>query len=57
LALAEITPWVGSGGDAYDNALTETTIGLCKTEAVRPSSPFRDGPLTGLDDVEWVTVA
>jgi putative transposase len=57
LALAEITPSTGSVGDAYDNALAQTTIGLYKTEAVRPGSPFRDGPLTGLDNVEWVTLA
>jgi putative transposase len=57
LTAAEITPSVGSVGDAYDNALAESTIGLYKTEAVRADSPFRDGPLTGLDDVEWVTLA
>jgi putative transposase len=57
LTLAEITPSVGSVGDAYDNALAETTIGLYKTEAIRDDSPFRNGPLTGLDDVEWVTLA
>ena len=57
LTVAGITPSVGSIGDAYDNALAETTIGLYKTEAVRANSPFRDGPLTGLDDVEWVTLA
>jgi transposase InsO family protein len=39
LALAEITPSVGSVADAYDNALAETTIGLYKTEAVRPGRP------------------
>jgi transposase InsO family protein len=37
--------------------MAETTIGLYKHEAVRPGSPFRDGQLTGLDDVEWVTLA
>lgn len=30
---------IGSVGDAYDNALTETTIGLFKTEAVTKDSP------------------
>jgi putative transposase len=57
LTLAKITPSVGSVGDAYDNALAETTIGLYKTEAIRVDSPFRNGPLTDLDDVEWVTLA
>ena len=34
-------------------ALAETTIGLFKTEAVGPASPFRTGPLRTLDDVEY----
>ena len=34
----------GRSGDAYDNALAETTIGLYKTEAVRDDSPFRTRP-------------
>jgi len=46
---------IGSVGDAYDNALAETTIGLYKTEAVRADSPFRRGPLNRLADVEMLT--
>jgi putative transposase len=46
---------IGSIGDAYDNALAETTIGLYKTEAVRDDSPFRRGPLHRLADVETLT--
>ena len=42
-------------GDAYDNALAETTIGLYKTECVRADSPFRCGPLRTLADVEHIT--
>jgi putative transposase len=57
LALAGLTPSVGSVGDAYDNALAETTIGLYKSECVRDGSPFRTGPLTGLADVENITAA
>ncbi len=57
LALEGIAASIGSVGDAYDNALAETTIGLYKNEAIRDSSPFRDGPLRNLDDVEWVTLA
>jgi putative transposase len=47
---------IGSIGDAYDNALAETTIGLFKTEAVGPASPFRTGPLRTIDDVEYATM-
>lgn len=55
LALSGLTPSIGSVGDAYDNALAETTIGLYKTEAVRRDSPFRRGPLDRLTDVELLT--
>ena len=48
LILAGLTPSIGTVGDALDNALAETTIGLYKTECVREDSPFRDGPLTRL---------
>jgi transposase InsO family protein len=46
---------IGTVGDAFDNALAETTIGLYKTEAVRDDSPFRRGPLHRLTDVELLT--
>jgi putative transposase len=42
-------------GDACDNALAETTIGLTKTEAVGRHSPFLTGPQT-VDDVEYATI-
>jgi putative transposase len=57
LMLAGLTPSVGTVGDAYDNALAETTIGLYKTECIRPGSPFRTGPLRTLADVENITSA
>ena len=57
LMLAGLRPSIGSVGDAFDNALAETTIGLYKTEAVRDDSPFRAGPLRGLADVEAITAA
>ncbi len=41
LILAGITPWVGSAGDAYGNALAETTIGLYRSECTADSSAFR----------------
>ncbi|GGN79081.1 putative transposase for insertion sequence element IS986/IS6110 [Nocardia rhizosphaerihabitans] len=55
LLLSGMVPSIGSVGDAYDNALAETTIGLYKTEAVRDDSPFRRGPLHRLADVELLT--
>ncbi|MGY4103990.1 integrase core domain-containing protein, partial [Nocardia sp. R16R-3T] len=55
LMLSGLKPSIGSVGDAFDNALAETTIGLYKTEAVRDDSPFRRGPLHRLADVEQLT--
>lgn len=57
LLLAGMIPSVGSVGDAYDNALCETIVGLYKTECVRADSPFRTGPLQRLADLEEVTAA
>lgn len=42
---------IGTVGDAYDNALAESTIGLFKTELIR-----RRGPWRTLDDVEIATL-
>jgi putative transposase len=56
LVLEGIAASIGSVGDAYDNALAETTIGLFKAEAVGPRSPFRTGPLRTIDDVEYATM-
>lgn len=42
---------VGSRGDAYDNALAETVIGLYKTEVIRNRGPWRN-----LDEVEYATL-
>ena len=56
LALEEIAPSIGTVGDAYDNALMESIIGLYKTECVRPG-PFHDGPLRTIADVEYATMA
>lgn len=47
---AGIESSVGSGGDAYDNALAETLNGLCKAEVI-----YRLGPWKGLEDVEFAT--
>lgn len=55
LTLSGLRPSIGTVGDAYDNALAETTIGLYKNECVRADSPFRRGPLRNLADVELIT--
>src|SRR5258707_10796811 len=52
-----LTGSVGTVGDAYDNALGETTIGLYKTECTRAGSPFRNGPVRTLADLEDITSA
>ena len=55
LALEGLVASIGSVGDAYDNAAAETVMGLFKNEAVAAGSPFRDGPLRQLADVERLT--
>ena len=51
-----IAPSIGSVGDAYDNALMESIIGLFKAECIRPG-PFIKGPVKGISDVEFATMA
>lgn len=51
LADVGAAPSVGSAGDAYDNALAETVIGLYKTEVIRHAGPWRS-----FDDVEYATL-
>ena len=48
LLLEGLTPSVGTVGDALDNALAETTVGLYKTECTRPAAvPRRAHPGPG----------
>lgn len=56
LALSDMRASIGSVGDAYDNAMAETTIGLFKTEAIGKRSPFITGPLKTINDVEWTVL-
>jgi putative transposase len=51
LAEAGIAPSVGSRGDAFDNAMAESVIGLFKTEVIR-----RQGPWRTLEAVEFATL-
>ena len=57
LLLEGLAPSVGTVGDALDNALAETTVGLYKTECTRAGSPFRAGPIRALADLEEITSA
>lgn len=45
---------VGSVGDAYDNALAESQIGLYKTELIRPEGPWRGVEHVELGTLAWV---
>jgi putative transposase len=57
LMLAGLIPSIGSVGDAFDNALCETIVGLYKTECTREGSPFRTGSFNRVADVEEATAA
>jgi putative transposase len=54
LALEGIAPSIGTVGDAYDNALMESIIGLFKTECIR-TTIFHQGPYRSLVDIEYAT--
>jgi putative transposase len=51
---AGIDPSVGSVGDAYDNALAESTIGLYKAEKINRRGPWRTLSDVELATLEWV---
>jgi transposase InsO family protein len=57
LLLEGLVPSIGSVGDAYDNALAETTIGLFKTECYRLGSPFLPRQPRTLADLEDAVAA
>ena len=54
LALEGIAPSIGTVGDAYDNGLMESLIGLFKTEAIT-TTVFHDGPYKTIADIEYAT--
>lgn len=54
LELEGIRPSIGSVGDAYDNALMESVIGLYKTECIR-TTVFHADPYRTIADVEYAT--
>ena len=49
-----IAPSVGSRGDAYDNALAESVIGLFKTEVIRRPGPWRHLEAVEMATLTWV---
>ena len=51
---AGIEPSVGSRGDAYDNALAESVIGLFKTEVIRLKGPWRHLEAVEFATLNWV---
>jgi transposase InsO family protein len=51
---AGIAPSVGSTGDAYDNALAETVIGLFKTEVIQRRGPWRSLEMVEFAVLAWV---
>jgi putative transposase len=54
LAAAGAVASVGSVGDAYDNALAESVIGLFKTELVKPRGPWRTVEQVEIATLEYV---
>jgi putative transposase len=56
LAAAGVSASVGTVGDAYDNALAESVIGLFKTELIKPGGPWRTAEqveIATMDYVDW----
>ncbi|MFE9614329.1 IS3 family transposase, partial [Streptomyces sp. NPDC006012] len=53
LDTAGIAASIGSVGDAYDNALMESTIGLYKTELIKPQRPWKTLSQVDLATAEW----
>jgi putative transposase len=54
LAAAGVSGSVGTVGDAYDNALAESVIGLFKTELIKPRAPWRTVEQVELATLEYV---
>ena len=54
LVAAGVSGSVGTVGDAYDNALAESVIGLFKTELIKPRGPWRTAEQVELATLEYV---
>jgi|GEM_PF-182176 hypothetical protein len=55
LAEEGITFSAGSVGDAYDNALAETIIGLFKTDVINKKSPWKNFDAVEYATLDWVS--
>jgi putative transposase len=55
LLAAGIDASIGTVGDALDNALMESQIGLYKTELIKPRGPWRSLAEVELATAEWVS--
>jgi putative transposase len=56
LAVIGVSPSIGTVGDAYDNALAETVVGLYKTELINPQRPWKtveEVEIATLHYVDW----
>jgi putative transposase len=53
LAAAGVSGSVGTVGDAYDNALAESVIGLFKTELIKPRGPWRTAEQVEIATLEY----
>ena len=54
LTAAGVSGSVGTVGDAYDNALAESGIGLFKTELIKPRRPWRTAEQIEIATLEYV---
>jgi putative transposase len=54
LAAAGVSGSVGTVGDAYDNALAESVIGLFKTELIKAAGPWRTAEQVEIATLEYV---
>ena len=55
LAEEGITPSVDSVGDAYDNALAESIIGLFKAEFIYKKSPWKNFDAAQYATLDWIS--
>jgi putative transposase len=51
---SDIDASIGTVGDAYDNALAESTIGLYKTELIKPQGPWHNKNEVEIATTAWV---
>jgi putative transposase len=54
LAAAGVSASVGTVGDACDNALAESVIGLYKTELIKPRRPWRTAAEVEIATLDYI---